>query len=217
MSQEDLLIILAVVAVVVFIIGILIGKALGSGRRVEEAKQKVEAAEKELADYKASVSQHFGQTADLIDDLTQSYKAVFEHLGSSARHLLTEEEVKQHLQSRASKAVTLTYLADESISDSNPMVQAQAEIQSETIVDEVEAEAEQMATAIHDSSEKQTTTAQATADNNTDVAKKTAELIAKDKATVADKAAAADKIKNDKAAKSSTDTSKDKKSEEKTL
>ncbi len=46
MSQENLLIILAVVAVVVFIIGILIGKALGSGSRVEEAKQKVEAAKK---------------------------------------------------------------------------------------------------------------------------------------------------------------------------
>ncbi len=160
------------------------------------------------------MSQHFAQTADLIDDLTQSYKAVFEHLGSSARNLLTEEEVKHHLQSRASKAVTLTYLADESINDSNPMVQAQAEIQSEIIVDEVEAEAEKMASAIHDSSEKQTTKAQATADNDSDVAKKTAELIAKDKAIATDKAGS-DKLENDKIAKQSTDTSKDKKSEDK--
>ncbi len=154
MSQENLLIILVVAAVAIFLIGISIGKALGGGSRLKETNRKVEATEKELADYKASVSEHFGQTADLIDDLTRSYKAVFEHLGSSARNLLSEEEVKHHLQSRANKAVTLTYLTDAGASDS--IVKARAETQpEESVVDEVKAEAEQKATSDHDDSEKQ--------------------------------------------------------------
>ena len=36
------------------------------------------------------VENHFARTADLIDNLTNSYKEVFDHLSESAEHLLTE-------------------------------------------------------------------------------------------------------------------------------
>ncbi len=160
MIQENVLIVLVVAAVAIFIIGIVIGKLLGGGSRLKETSRKAEAAEKELADYKASVSEHFGQTADLIDDLTRSYKAVFEHLGSSARDLLSEEEVKHHLQSRANKAITLTYLADEGEREDTTVVEAMAEPQpEEKTTDEQEPGSEpgseQTAADKNDDSEKQ--------------------------------------------------------------
>ncbi len=155
MIQENVLIILIVAAVAIFIIGIVIGRVVGGGSRLKKTNQKVEAAEKELADYKASVSEHFGQTADLIDDLTRSYKAVFEHLGSSARDLLSEDEVKRHLQSRANKAITLTYLADEGESENNTVVEVQAEPQpEEKTIDEQETDSEQMSADKNADSEK---------------------------------------------------------------
>ncbi|PID75971.1 MAG: hypothetical protein CSB23_00845 [Deltaproteobacteria bacterium] len=203
MSQEKLLIILLIVAVVVFVIGFLIGKAFGNSSRLKETHRKFEAAEKELADYKASVSQHFGQTADLIDNLTRSYKAVFEHLGSSARELLTEEELKHHLQSRANKAVTLTYLIDESTGMSNPQGEVQAEVQPEEgLIDEVEAATTQKTDAIDDDSEKQSVKMAATDDEDIDVAQKTEEPVAEDTSV------ATDPTENDTVAKPSTDTAK---------
>lgn len=104
MTQETILIIVAV-GVVALIIGLLIGKSMSGGNNHSVAQK----AQEELAEYQAAVSEHFGKTADLVDNLTNSYKEVFDHLGSSARALLSEEEVNKHLQSRADKAVTLTY------------------------------------------------------------------------------------------------------------
>ncbi len=200
MSQENVLILLVIVAVVLFIIGFLIGKTFGNSSQLKETHQKVKAAEKELADYKASVSQHFGQTADLIDNLTRSYKAVFEHLGSSARELLTEEELKHHLQSRANKAVTLTYLAEESAGANNPVVEAQTEMQpKENTVQEVEAETTSKAVSIDDDSEKQAKKTLAADDKKADAAQNTTEPVDKK-----DTVAAEEKTDNDPVAKPST-------------
>lgn len=110
MTQETLLM-LIVVAVAGLLLGLLIGMALGKKSPGGEAKK----AQKELEDYKAAVSQHFGKTADLVDNLTNSYRDVFEHLGTSAKELLSEEDVKRHLQSRAEKAVTLTYITEKNV------------------------------------------------------------------------------------------------------
>ncbi len=102
-------VIMLIVAAVALLIGFLIGRLSNSN----SSDKAVQAANKELEDYKQSVSEHFGKTADLIDNLTQSYKEVFDHLGASAKTLLTEEQVQKHLASRAAHAVTLTYNKDE--------------------------------------------------------------------------------------------------------
>lgn len=184
MSQENMVII-AIVAIVAFIIGLLVGKAQTGGAQAEVAQQKAKDAEQLLSEYKSSVSEHFGKTADLVDNLTQSYKDVFEHLGSSARELLSEEEVNKHLQSRADKAVTLTYLADKDTA-ANPMAQAQAEIQSEKAIDKAASEAEKMAASLKSTPNPEETKEKP---DDSDVAKKTAELIAEDKAKAATPAA----------------------------
>lgn len=149
MSQEIILTTI-VVAIVSLVIGVLIGKSIGGN---SETGAAVQGAKKELDDYKEAVSEHFGKTADLVDNLTESYKEVFEHLGSSARQLLSEDKVNQHLTSRASKAVTLTYINDVANKVSNPMAEAQSEIESEQVVDQAAADAEKMAKSISEASE----------------------------------------------------------------
>ncbi len=102
--EQQMIILLAVVGIVGLLIGLIIGRAIG-GKHSSSTKK----VEKEFQEYKTMVSQHFGKTADLVDNLTNSYKDVFDHLGSSAKALLSEEELAKHLQYRAEKAVTLTY------------------------------------------------------------------------------------------------------------
>lgn len=151
MSQDTLVMIIAAAAVAM-IIGFLIGKSVGSSSSQGSAAKR---AQKELDDYKAAVSEHFGKTADLVDNLTESYKEVFEHLGSSARTLLSEEEVNKHIASRAEKAVTLTYAENadtqNTAENDNPMQQAQEAIQVEDVVDVVKEDAEKMAESLTES------------------------------------------------------------------
>ncbi len=105
--EQETMVLLAVVGFAGLLIGLLIGKTIG-GTNSSSTKK----VEQEFQEYKKQVSEHFGKTADLVDNLTHSYKDVFDHLGNSARALLSEEEVQKHLQSRAEKAVTLTYMQE---------------------------------------------------------------------------------------------------------
>lgn len=163
MTQETILT-LVIVGVAALLIGFFIGKNVSDPASDDSALEK---AQKELEDYKASVSEHFGKTADLVDNLTNSYKEVFDHLGNSARTLMTEEEVNRHLKSRADKAVTLTYITETVIDkasennhseNNNPMEQAQTEIRTESVVDKAKGEAEKMAQSMSDGDEAETET-----------------------------------------------------------
>lgn len=143
MSQE-MVITLSIVALISLVVGFFIGRNIGGSAGHGDSKALAE-AKKELADYKQSVSEHFGKTADLVDNLTQSYKDVFDHLGGSAKSLLSEEQVKHHLSSRAAKAVTLTYIADEATDNS---MQANQD-ESQSVVDKASKDAEKMAKSMH--------------------------------------------------------------------
>lgn len=70
----------------------------------------VQSVQQKLDDYQAEVESHFSKTADLIDNLTESYKEVFDHLSDSAEHLLTDEQIQNQLINRKSREVTIKYL-----------------------------------------------------------------------------------------------------------
>ncbi|MBS9777438.1 MAG: DUF1043 family protein [Gammaproteobacteria bacterium] len=120
--QEEIMIWIVITGIVALIIGIVIGKSLASGSN----SSSVSKAEKELEEYKAAVSEHFGKTADLVDNLTSSYKDVFEHLGDSAKELLSKEELGKHIESRAEKSVTLTYV--QSNQESSDLVESKNKV-----------------------------------------------------------------------------------------
>lgn len=81
--------------------------------------------EEKLNNYQQDVVQHFEQTADLVDDLTQSYKKVFDHLNKSARELMTEEQLKLQIEKRKGQKVTLEFLSEEDYA--NPVTKEYSE------------------------------------------------------------------------------------------
>ncbi len=98
---------LAGIAIGVLIMYFLSGKGSSSAKSVAQVEEK-------LTKYQEDVVSHFEQTADLVDELTQSYKKVFDHLGQSARELLTEEQVKEQIEKRKDRKITLGFLTEES-------------------------------------------------------------------------------------------------------
>ncbi len=85
------------------------------------SEQSVKAVQEKLDNYQSEVEDHFAQTADLIDNLTESYKEVFNHLSESAEKLLTEEQIQNQLINRRSREVTIKYLkGSDTDDDKNP-------------------------------------------------------------------------------------------------
>ena len=69
-------------------IGILAYRLLSSSEKeADKIKGELDAARKELSDYKTSVNQHFDKTSELVNDLTQNYVKVYQHLAEGAQTL----------------------------------------------------------------------------------------------------------------------------------
>ncbi|MCX7545217.1 YhcB family protein [Marinicella gelatinilytica] len=93
----------------------ILGWALGiAGMYIINQKKgkqhSVKELEQRLDQYQQKVENHFAKTADLIDNLTDSYQAVFTHLADSAEELLTDEQIRNQLINRKSREVTIKYL-----------------------------------------------------------------------------------------------------------
>lgn len=64
-----------------------------------ELEQRLHDAEGTLQSYQRDVAEHFAQTSQLVNNLTQSYRDVHEHLANSAMKLATPAISKQILDS----------------------------------------------------------------------------------------------------------------------
>jgi uncharacterized membrane-anchored protein YhcB (DUF1043 family) len=58
-----------------------------SNKQKKVLQQKLESAEQQLKTYQSQVTEHFLTTASLVNSMTESYKAVHEHLAMGAREL----------------------------------------------------------------------------------------------------------------------------------
>jgi len=108
--MENSFIVLIVAGITGVVIGI--GIALFFMRSGSSDKASASKVEAQLKDYQQQVENHFAKTSELIDELTDSYKNVFEHLSESAQSLLTEEQIQQQIENRRDRQVTLSYLKD---------------------------------------------------------------------------------------------------------
>lgn len=85
------------VAWVIYVsIGILIGFAAGfyisrlddpHKKKREELENKLELATEEMINYKQDVTEHFVKTSNLVNDMTDSYRAVYNHMAEGAKNL----------------------------------------------------------------------------------------------------------------------------------
>ncbi|MEC9341617.1 MAG: DUF1043 family protein [Pseudomonadota bacterium] len=103
---EDPVILGAVAAVFGLLVGMvltgLVGRLYGGSAQSERHAKKAEQA---LESYKAEVTAHFEKTAELFGDLTESYRAVYEHMAQSAQGLCDAEEVQQRLAANSPQAL----------------------------------------------------------------------------------------------------------------
>ena len=69
-------------------IGVLAYRLLApSIKQADQMKTELDTARDELDSYKASVGQHFDKTSELVNDLTQNYVKVYQHLAEGAQSL----------------------------------------------------------------------------------------------------------------------------------
>jgi len=94
-----------VIAIAALIVGALLGFLFGrngsNGSREVKLAEELDRTQHELAKYRDEVNQHFSVTADLVNDLTNQYQKVHQHLASSAAVLCRDEKLVASLQKQA--------------------------------------------------------------------------------------------------------------------
>jgi len=97
------------------VIGLIIGLGVGGGlawlflsRRSwsPSARQLKEENER----FREEVNAHFVQTAELINELTDSYKKVFDHLSDGAERLVDKEAVRERMPQVGHREVRLRHI-----------------------------------------------------------------------------------------------------------
>lgn len=59
--------------------------------RVNELENRLQDLQRDQAEYRDQVSEHFNTTAELVHHMTESYRDVYQHLASGAQNLCTED------------------------------------------------------------------------------------------------------------------------------
>lgn len=79
------------------ILGIIANRSMSAEQQSNrDLEKRLEKAEEKLGDYQHKVSEHFAETSQLVNNLTQSYKEVHEYLASSALDL-TNPDISRKL------------------------------------------------------------------------------------------------------------------------
>ena len=101
-------------------IGVLAYRLLSpSVKQADDIKAELDAARKELSSYKDSVNQHFNKTSELVNDLTQDYVKVYQHLAEGAQTLGDSQTLNNLLEQRPGK---VAIAVDEEIRSSERIV-----------------------------------------------------------------------------------------------
>ncbi|ACE84404.1 YhcB family protein [Cellvibrio japonicus] len=83
----------------------------------QSIEQQLHQAQSELQAYQRSVAEHFSQTSTLVNNLTQAYREVHEHLANGALKLATPAISRQILDSANTGATgsTQAYISEQQI------------------------------------------------------------------------------------------------------
>lgn len=97
------------------VIALVAGGALGAGAvwmfAVRRAgPMSVSEMKKENERFREEVNAHFVQTAELINELTDSYKKVFDHLSDGAERLVDSEAVRERMPQVGHSEVRLRHI-----------------------------------------------------------------------------------------------------------
>lgn len=123
-----------ITALISLIVGVLVGFLISGMFKKEnmEDKEKIIALEEEFASYKTEVGDHFVETAAMVNQLTSSYKNVYDHLEKGAYKLVGEEELHKRLEDVESQPVLLEYIGAKQKAEPEPELFAEDYISEET-------------------------------------------------------------------------------------
>ncbi|MGD8873636.1 MAG: DUF1043 family protein, partial [Gammaproteobacteria bacterium] len=91
------------------ILGLLLGIMLGSiatyllvsrNRRTHQLQLELNQLTERFTEYRDQVTQHFMRTSELVQEMTRSYRDVYEHLASGAQHLCGDTDERWQLEKR---------------------------------------------------------------------------------------------------------------------
>lgn len=104
-----------ITALVGFVFGFIAARfALRGGKGEQEKLQtELDAVQQAFDAYRSRVDRHFADTADAVDELNRSYQNVIRHLSGGAQNLMGEAALREQLERRGGKTVTVGYLAEE--------------------------------------------------------------------------------------------------------
>jgi hypothetical protein len=123
-------------------IGILIGVALGifmsrmddaTKRKQNALTQELDASHRQLAEYKSEVNAHFVTTAKLVNHMTESYRAVHEHLSQGAVDLCDNSAEIEAIPFNDAK----TLVAGPDVSEERPVTEGSTNVSLDPGSDEV--------------------------------------------------------------------------------
>lgn len=90
----------------ILVLGVLVGLGVGfaiayflvlRNRRAESLRDELQAQKARFEDYQRRVDAHFVETSELFQDLTERYRAIYDHLANGARALCSEDLLAQRL------------------------------------------------------------------------------------------------------------------------
>lgn len=102
-------------AITWIIVGLIAGAAIGAGAvwlfAVRRAgPMSVGEMKKENERFREEVNAHFVQSAELINELTDSYKKVFDHLSDGAERLVDKDAVRERMPQVGRQEVRLRHI-----------------------------------------------------------------------------------------------------------
>ncbi len=118
MEQETVWIIAIVALAVGVLIGFLMGKSGSSEAQRKTLEAELNGSRAEMDRYKKEVTSHFEQTATLVNELTEQYRKVHQHLATGAQALCPDQAAGRSLQS--SLQPKLEKVTSEESPDSTP-------------------------------------------------------------------------------------------------
>lgn len=120
MDQNTVWVIAIAALIVGALLGFLFGRNGNNGSREVRLAEELDRTQHELEKYRDEVNQHFSVTADLVNDLTNQYQKVHQHLASSASVLCRDEKLVASLQKQAG-------IEQQANSDAEPEPQAKGD------------------------------------------------------------------------------------------
>ncbi|MDF2182167.1 DUF1043 family protein [Neptuniibacter sp. CAU 1671] len=96
--MENLWLMSLVALIIGGVIGFMLGRNSQPDNRQAALEEELEEAKQALENYREDVSQHFSKTANLFNNLTSSYKDVYQHLAGGAQQLCQSDEIVRSLE-----------------------------------------------------------------------------------------------------------------------